>query len=270
MRFTMLMLGAAAIVATSANATDWTGFSGTVTGGYNYSDVKGASNHAYDFGGAANYAFPDLNMYGARLNVQGYADYSENRSKSIPVDTWASGGALTLRDYNYALGFAGGYNSSRALGVNAGYGNYGLIGEFYAMPDLTLRLRGGGISGNVGPLGGDGGYYGGGASYYVTPNLALNADASYSTVSSLHWSNFEIGPEYLISNELPVSVSAAYTQSNINALGRSLNSSGFMVRLAWHLGEGNSLVEYDRNGPLNLRNPQLPVNGLTSIAFQPK
>jgi|GEM_PF-1094764 len=264
MRFTMLLLGAAAAVATSANATDWTGFSGTITGGYNYSDVKGAPNNAFDFGGAANYAIPDTH-----LNVQGLVDYSETKSHSTPVDTWTSGGAVTWRDANYAVGFAGGYNSSRLLGISAGYGNYGLVGEYYAAPDLTLRLRGGGISGSFGPLSGDGGYYGGGATYYVTPNLSLTADGAYNTISGLHWATFEVGPEYKPFDALPVSISASYTHDNINTYGRSLSSDGLMVRLAWHFGEGNSLVEFDRNGPLNLRNPQLPMDGLSYTATHP-
>jgi hypothetical protein len=36
-----------------------------------------------------------------------------------------------------------------------------------------------------------------------------------------------------------------------------------MVRLAWHVGGGNSLVEFDRSGPLALHNPTLPMDGLT-------
>lgn len=264
MRFKMFLLGAAAIVATSANATDWTGFSGTITEGYDYSDVKGISNNTYGVGGAVNYAIPDTH-----LNVQGLVGYSENRSRDAALDTWTSGGAVTWRDANYAVGFAGSYNSSRLLGHSASYGNYGLVGEYYATPDLTVRLRGGGISGGFGALNGDGGYYGGGATYYVTPRLSVTADGSYATLSGLHWSSFEVGPDYLPFEGVPLSLGAAYTHDTYNSYGRSLNSDGVMVRLSWHLGDGTSLVDFDRNGPLNLHNPQLPTDGLTYAANYP-
>lgn len=261
MRFTMLLLGAAAAVATSANATDWSGFSGTVTGGYNYSDVRGVANNAFDFGGAANYAIPDTH-----LNVQGFADYSETKSQTVPVDTWSSGGAVSWRDHDYAVGFNGDYNSSRLLGQSASYGNYGLFGEWYATNEFTVRLRGGGISGDFAKLHGDGGYFGGGASLYVLPQLALTADASYNTVSNLHWSTFEIGPEYMPLPDVPLSISAAYTHDQIGYAQQSLHSDGIMVRLAFHLGQGNSLAEFDRNGPLSVSGARLPMDGLTYIA----
>ncbi|GAA0584044.1 outer membrane beta-barrel protein [Rhizomicrobium electricum] len=257
MRFTMLLLGTAAVLATSANATDWSGFSGTLTGGYDYSDVRGTGYDAYNFGGQANYAIP-----GTKLNVQGLVDYSEVRSQHTPRDTWTSGGALTWRDRNFALGANGDYHAQQVLGTGSNYGTYGVFGEWYAADNLTVRVRGGGISGGYDGFSKDGGYLGAGVNYYILPQLAAKADLSYATLGGLHWTNVEIGPEYMPFAEVPVSLSAAYTYNNTNYYGRRYYSNGLMVRLTWHLGEGNSLVEYDRNGPLDARSVKLPVNAL--------
>ncbi len=265
MRFKLFLMGAAAVLATGANATDWTGFSGTVTGGYNYSDVRGVASNAFDFGGAANYAIPD-----SHLNVQGLVDYSESKTRSTPADTWTSGGAVTWRDPDFAAGFSGDYSTANLYRQNLDYGSYGVFGEWYGLDRLgfnpiTLRLRGGGISGTVAGLDRDGGYYGGGATYYVLPQLSLTADASYNTVSSLHWSNFEIGAEVLPFETLPVSISTSYVHDNIRNFGQSAHSDGLMVRLALHLGDGNSLVDFDRNGPLNAHTPNLPLDALSVV-----
>ncbi len=265
MRFKLFLMGAAAVLATSANATDWTGFSGTVTGGYDYSDVKGIANNAYNFGGAANYAIAN-----SGINLQGDADYSENRTQHVPTDTWTTGGAITLRDPMFAVGFNGDYNTTRLFQQRLNYGNYGAFGEWYGLDQLglnpiTLRLRGGGISGTIAGLDRDGGYFGGGATYYVLPQLSLTADASHNNLSNLRWTNFEVGAEYLPVATLPVSISASYVHDNIANLGQTTHSDGLMVRLALHLGEGNSLVDFDRNGPLNARSPQAPIDGLSAL-----
>jgi hypothetical protein len=257
MRFTMLLLGATAILAASANATDWTGFSGTLTEGYDYSDLNGVGNNTYTFGGEANYAVPD-----SHLNVQGLLAYSELKSQHVPLDTWTSGGALTWRDTDFAVGVGGNYHSQRAVGNDINYGTYGVFGEWYPTQDLTLRARAGGISGGGSTFSKDGGYYGLGANYYVLPELAFKTDFSYATLGPLHWTNFEVGPEVMPFDGIPVSLSAAYTHQNIGYYGQPSHSDGLMVRLTWHIGEGGSLAEFDRNGPLDARTATLPTDAL--------
>ena len=261
----LFLMGAAAVFATSANATDWTGFSGTLTGGYNYSDTRGVASNAYNIDGAANYAIPD-----SHLNVQGIVDYSENKTQSTPADKWTSGGAVTWRDSDFAVGFNGDYSTTNLYRQNLDYGTYGAFGEWYGLDKMgfnpiTLRLRGGGISGSIAGLNRDGGYYGGGATYYVLPQLSLSADASYNTLSSLHWSTFEVGAEALPFESLPVSISTSYVHDNVRNFGQSTHSDGLMVRLAWHMGDGNSLVDFDRNGPLNARTAELPLDALSVV-----
>ncbi|MDR3526530.1 MAG: hypothetical protein P4L57_04555 [Rhizomicrobium sp.] len=265
MRFKLFLMGAAAVLATSANATDWSGFSGTVTGGYNYSDVRGVASNAFDFGGAANYAIPD-----SHVNFQGAVDYSENKALRTPSDTWNTAGAMTWRDADIAVGLNGDYNSTRLYHQRLSYGSYGAFGEWYGLDGLginpiTLRLGGGGTSGTIGALNRDGGYLGAGATYYVLPQLSVTAHGSYNTFSNLHWSNFEVGAEVLPLASVPVSLSTSYVHDDIRTFGRATHSDGLMVRLALHLGNGTSLVEFDRNGPLNARTAQLPLDALTVL-----
>jgi hypothetical protein len=258
MRFTMLLLGTAAVLATSANATDWTGFSGTLTGGYDYSDVRGIGADTYMFGGEANYA-----IAGTPLAVQGGAEYSEARSQQTPRQTWTSGGALTWRDPAFAIGVSGNYNSQHVrFGNGSNYSTYGVFGEWYPTSDLTLRARGGGISGGYNGYTKDGGYYGVGANYYVIPQIALKSDFSYASLGALHWSDFSVGPEYMPFDGVPVSLSAAYTYQNVGYFGRKYYSNGVMMRLVWHVGEGSSIADVDRNGPLDARSVNLPINAL--------
>jgi hypothetical protein len=264
MRFTMLLLGTAALLATSANATDWSGFSGTLTGGYDYSDVKGVGNNAYNFGGQANYAVPNMDM-----NLQGAVNYSELRSQHVTLNGWTSGGAVTTRAAEYAIGFAGNYNTLSTRGVSSNYGTYGTFGEWYPMQALTLRARAGGIDGGFGPVSKNGGYYGFGANYYVLPELAVKGDFSYATLGALHWTDVEVGPEVMPVASVPVSLSAAYTYENVGYFGAPSHSDGVMVRLTWHLGEGNSLAEHDRKGPLDARTAVLPTDALLYASNHP-
>jgi hypothetical protein len=264
MRFTMLLLGTAAVLATSANATDWSGFSGTLTGGYDYSDVKGVGNNAYNFGGQANYAVPNMD-----LNVQGLVNYSELRSQHVPLDSWTSGGAVTTRGSEYAIGIGGDYHTLNTRGASSDYGTYGIFAEWYPMQELTLRARGGGINGGFGPVSKNGGYFGVGANYYVMPELAFKTDFTYASLGALHWTNFEIGPEVMPFASVPVSLSAAYTHENVGYFGQPTHSDGLMVRLTWHLGDGNSLAEFDRKGPLDARTATLPTDALLYASNHP-
>lgn len=262
MRLSFFALSAAVVLSASAGAQEWNGISGKLTGGYDYAGTKGVDISAFNVGGTVNYRLP-----GTDIAVQGLADYSESKTFSTPIDTWTTGGAVTVRQPLFALGFAGDYKSSRLLGADYNYGSYGLIGEYYPTNDITLRAHGGGFSGGFNGFDKVGGYYGGGASYYVTPNLSLKADADYASVSNLRWTNFSAGVEILPLETLPVSLSTVYTHGNVNAAGFSTYSDGLMVRLSWHFGDGNSLVGFDRNGPLNTYTPKLPFETITAAGY---
>lgn len=253
-----IALLSAALMCGAANAASLDGFTGLLTGSYSYANPKKADMDTYGFGGVLGYALPSSNIF-----VQGGFDYADLAAKDASAITWSGKGAVAWRTHDYVLAAFGSYaNLNSGTTSNIGYGSYGALGEWYPTADISLRVRGGGITADIKNYDGNGGFVGAGASYYVLPQLSLNLDTTYSNVSLMHTTNVSLGAEYLPMAEYPVSLALSYEYNDYNVSHASIISNGLMLRLAYHFGTGSSLVEFDRSGPLNLHIPAvLPLGG---------
>lgn len=256
MKLRIALLGAAALLCGTANAGSLEGFTGIMTGTYSYASPKGTDLNSYGFGGAVNYAIPSTNF-----SVQGGFDYNDftasDDGDTMGEVTWTGHGAVAWRTANYALAAFGSYSNLNMYRENIGYGNYGLLGEYYPTADISLRVRGGGTTASIFDHDFDGGFVGAGASYYVLPELALNLDSTYSNISTLHTTNVSLGAEYMPLPEYPVSLALSYEYNGYAAGGSGIVSNGLMLRLAYRFGTGASLAEFDRSGPLNPHVPSI-------------
>lgn len=253
MKTKLVLVAAAALLCGTANAGSLEGFTGTLGAGYNYSDFSGTSLDTYDIGGSVNYLFDK-----SGISAQGGFGYTETQVEGGSFHTWIGNGGLFWRGTELALGMYGSYNRMSVGGYSGEYQTYGLLGEYYVSPVVTLRLRGGGMTAEASDT--NGGYLGGGLSWYILPELALNLDVSHNSISSLHWTTVSTGVEYLPFAEIPVTLGLSYEYANWMAGSGRADSNGLMIRLTYHLGEGSSLVDLDRSGPFKLFNVNiLPV-----------
>ena len=239
MKLGFLMLGAACALCTAAGAAG--NFDGTVSTGYTYTSIDSANINTFDIGGVAKYRFDD-----SGFNVQGNFNYSTLNVEHINLNSYMAGGSVFYRDAKGALGAFGEYNRYEEGGLSTDFETYGLTGEWYATSDITARAYFAGLSADDG----SGAYGGGGASYYVIPDLSLNLDGSYNNISDLHWFDIKVGGEYLLSHEYPITLGLSYIYSKYTGL--SPNANAVMVRLTWRIGDSGSLVDLDRSGPLKI------------------
>jgi len=242
MRFTIAAMSAIAMSAMVANAGDVSPYSGSFSLGYARDNIANTDIDTYSFSGAVNYAL------GSGFNIQLNAEFAEPKVETVPLDHWSIGGVISYRTADYAAGFYGNNTWIKAVGVTTTYGDYGLVGEYYPTADFTVRLRGGAVNWE----GMDGGQLGGGISFYLVPNVSLNLDAVHLGVSSLHRTTYNVGAEYQPFESFPLAISAAYNYTQYNAGNSScICGGGVMFRLTYRFGNGTTLVERDRNGPLN-------------------
>jgi hypothetical protein len=239
MKLGFLMLGAACALCTAAGAVTTGNLDGMVSTGYTYTSLDSVNLNTFDIGGVAKYHFD-----GSGFNIQGAFNYATMNVEHVNLNNYVVGGALFYRDAVGAIGAFGEYNRYDVGGTGIDFETYGLAGEWYATPNVTARAYFAGLSAD----GGSGAYGGGGASYYVIPDLSLNLDGSYNNIDSLHWYSFKAGAEYLLSHEYPITLGVSYIYTKYTGLDPT--SNGVMVRLTWRIGDSGSLVDLDRSGPL--------------------
>jgi hypothetical protein len=227
--------------------------SGVVDGGYSYSSVN---NH----GGNAN-------------------DWSINGSGVLPIATnWAvqgdvgyssisASGASENNTYGIASGFYAG--SFGRIGASVGYTqlapknatvdatSYGVFGDWYGGDQFTVSARGGGISGTGHANGGSAtisgaDYVGGQVVGYIMPNLAATGTVDYVRVplsgTSVTATSYRVGGEYLLSQSMPLAVSADYSYATVNVLGFSGSDNTFSIGLKYYFGGNGSLEDHQRSG----------------------
>jgi hypothetical protein len=226
-----------------ACAGDAANVDGLLSGGYTYTDFSGTNVDTYNVGGIAKFRFESA------INVQGSFDYTHIDVPGASADNYAGGGAVFWRDDTYALGAFGQYNHAEIIGFGTNFETFGLVGEQYGA-NWTLRTHIAGLTAD----GANGAYGGGGVVFYAMPDLSLNVDGSFNNFGPLHWGDVTIGAEYLFSHEVPISIGAGYIHTMYT---RGPNTDALTVRLTWHIGDGGSLIDVDRSGPMRINQPNM-------------
>jgi hypothetical protein len=254
------ILGTACILAMGIAATPVSAgapmpFAGTVGGGYTYSsaDCSGCSGHSDNWGFSGQGAFGlGANDLAAEIDA-GYTNSSFSGGGGS-VDTWGAGGALFWSPDMGRLGISGSWARVSVSGFHADAYTYGGFGEFFASDFFTV---GGGLGGATVDLGSGLGSVSaftlnGGATGYPMPNLAITGAVTYANfnqgiggVTAL-----SIGAEWLISEDVPVSIGGGYTR--VMTPSGLPDSNAFSVVAKFYFGgPPMSLIGHHRNGSLD-------------------
>ncbi|MBV9330510.1 MAG: hypothetical protein JOZ55_03040 [Alphaproteobacteria bacterium] len=249
---------------TSANA-DVSAIAGA---DYDHVSLSGGNGSAdgFDAGGAV--AIP-LGWSG--LNVQGQGGYSYLSHVLGPysANQLNIGGTVYWADPTWRIGGVYNYIANNAIGSTFKLNEYGGAAEFFFAPEITLAANGGGFSGNFHV---SGWYVGGHATGYIMPDLGITGAVEYTDATTLGAPgstgtevDLTAQGEWLVSEEIPVSVFGGYTYSSLNSgFGLGSNGNTFFVGLKLRLNESGAgdLVDRDRSGPMI---NTTPVN---AIAFK--
>ncbi len=236
------LLASVAFATSPAFAGGMTGFSGLLSGDY----ANVSANHG---GNADVWGVSGSGAFGLGENFVGEVDTGyQSFSGHGSVSDWTVDGSVFWRASNGRIGLVVGYNSVSGGGFSANATNYGVFGEWFATPAITLGLKGGGFSGNHG---GDGSYVAGAITGYVMPDLSFSGGIDYTNVN--HFTNetdWSIRAEYLFSEKTPISVWAGYVNSHFSGGLPSANT--WIVGLTLYCNgpdTGTALVDRQRGGP---------------------
>ena len=254
---TKLLLATTALVATvplaPAMAEAPVGFAGNASVSYSNTSVDDVddSTDGWNIGGSGAYGFTD--MFAGQLDL----GYSRNSiDDDVDQDLWGVGGALF---WNPAWGRVGGSLHYNSLNTDTGFGDfdinvlqYGVFAEWFAGDGITVGAKAGGLSLDADGSDSESGWYVGGAlTGYLMPNLALNGNIDFASLSDddADLTSYGVGAEYLISTTLPISVFGGYTRNNLDILGFDVDSDTWSIGLRIYTnGNGVTLVERHRNG----------------------
>jgi hypothetical protein len=233
----LLSSGALILAAAPALAAPPPGFVGTLSGAYGWSS---GDSDAWQIGGSG--AFP-LGMGDFAAQVD--ASYSS----VADVDIFGLGGSAYWAPAMGRAGLTVSWTTFDEGSADFDSFSYGLFGEYFASDAITLAVKGGGLTISVDAFGTSasdtGGYVGGALIGYLIPNLALQAEVNYITLSGFDGTTFGIGAEYLVSSALPISIFGGYTRDTDS------DADTWLIGVRFYAGpSGMTLVEKHRNGTL--------------------
>jgi hypothetical protein len=190
------------------------------------------------------------------LNIQANINNNLAEIPSHARDLLSYGGDIYWRDYAGSFGVNANFSTASnagALNVNAGPYNvqsYGLFGQWFATPDLTLELKGGRFEHEY-----EGTYGDGGLVLYPYHDMALSVTVDYAGAHNVHEEvrDAVLTLEYLPVHDIPVSLYVGYDFSLESQLPHQ-QVSVLLVGIKAYIGGGgrnDSLVEYQRNGATN-------------------
>lgn len=223
-----------AVLGQTAPAAD---YSGAFEAGYSYARTGGVHANSIVGGGSGLVSF-------GPVNVQ--VDGGVNRQSMDGEHGTGWNGVLDgfWRDNKGTLGLSISYGAPQWADALHSQG-YGLFGEWYLWPDLTLRGKGGWTNLRYAGDSSKGGFGGFAAEYYIIPDLGLSAGGDYTSVRGLNVRTATFGTEYLFSRDWPLSMKLSYDYQKYG----NASISSYMIRLKYRLGSEGALVELDRSGP---------------------
>lgn len=232
----------------------WTGAAEV---GYDATNLSHVNGHNYGTNGSALLSLTD---FGFAIQFDGHGAYAE--IGGISARQWGGGGSLVWRSDVGAFGFSGAFDSRNGDGVTSGLvpmgylldfdaAQYGAYGEWFALPDVTLRGRAGAITLNNSAHSIDAtDWFGGvGVAYYVLPDLRWSGQFDYLAAHS-SFARFGTAIEYLLSREFPLSLVAGYEYTDGNLIRAGGTANSFMIHLKYRFGTAGALRDQDRSGPL--------------------
>jgi len=221
--FAMALCGA-------ASAGDVGGISGTLSGSY-----ATGTNVFYDANGAVTIPF-NGNSWVDGSGLEALGGYTSGSGGS-GGNAWYFGAAL------YTGGAAGRvagnfvYHDFNGTSLNS----YGVGGEWFATPSVTLAIRGGGA--NESSTGG--GYFGTQGTWYACPNFAVSAGVDYWSAGA-NITSETVRAEWAPSDTVPFALYAGY--QNLFANGKRGGELFLGVKLFTNGSGATTLVDRERTG----------------------
>ncbi len=243
---------AAAVLALPGTAQALPQITGLIDATGAYTKVNTGASHLDQFGGHGSV----LASMPPGWNVQLNAGY-ERLAGTGGSDLFVVSTDLFWRDRKGAIGVSAGYADVGApaapyFSAAKNLETYGVFGEYFPYQSLTLQWKVGGATGVVG-----GGYGGVGIVWYDSPDLAMHIESNLTAFRSGHdWWNINASLEYLPFHNTPVSIFLGYDFTRIS--GASNHVQTMFWGLKYHIGRGDSLVVYDRTGPLQWNGKMTP------------
>ncbi|HWA90912.1 MAG TPA: hypothetical protein VG889_12805 [Rhizomicrobium sp.] len=194
----------------------------------------------------------------------GYHNLSDNSGFGTSLDIWNVGGSAFWAMEQGRIAATVNYYHTDILGVGLNVTNYGAGGEFYAGPQVTIAVKGGGNNVDLSGVGNDnGGYVGGMLQWYVMPNLSLSGSFDYADIKLFNTTSETLKAEWLFSEQTPISIYGGYQHVEIGNGGGDGNL--FFVGLKFYMNGngGGALVDRQRNGSLGYI-AEAPVLGLST------
>lgn len=220
-------------------------FNGLVEGDWsNVSGSGGNSGTANLYGGSGSIETPlDVINLNAQVDL-GYHDASVEHEN---IGNFNADGDLFWQGERGRLGATVGYQTFNCCGVDLNATNYGAFAELYAMPTMTVGVKGGAFSGNYGIRGS---YGGGEVLDYLTPDCAVSGTLDYTSFdhTSANELDYGIQGEWLFSEQTPISGTIGYTRSNISHGGGNYNVFMLGVKLYLNGNGATTLVDRQRTG----------------------
>lgn len=242
-----------ALAAMPARAGD---LSGLVIGDFAYTRVPQVKPQGLPNIDTDQYTFKAKGLYtfdnpGFGVQIEGQDNFYFGKKFEL-AHLWSAGGSIFFRDNKGTIGASFSYASVDApapplFSGKTSVQSYGGFGEYYVFKDLTLQAKVGGTTGAVG----EASVYGGvGLVWYDSPDFAFHSELNFTSYTSANnWTNVKAWGEYLPFNSIPVSFYMGYDFVNISGLGYT-HMSTFLGGLKFHFGEGYTLRDYQRTGPL--------------------
>jgi hypothetical protein len=244
-RLSTKLLGAACAIALGAliPASASADVAGTLSGSYanGSGGIAGASGSGDLWGIDGALAGTFNNNWG----VEGDATYHDATGGG--GNLWSFGGNLFWQGMDTRINANVTYHD---LDGGLNFTNYGVGAEWFAGNSFTLAARGGALAGDNT----SGGYVGGHATWYFTPDLNLNGGVDYTDLGhSANFTSEDIGLEWLFSHSFPVSVYGGYQHVDFpSAIGGSHGAGNIWfvgIRL-YADGTRGDLVDRQRGGTL--------------------
>jgi len=247
-------VSAVALGSAEADAAAPIGLVGTFVAEYARSDANGANADLWGASGAAAFGL-GTNDIGGEIN----GGYHRLTIDDVDADSdiWNVGGSLfwapAIGRFGPTVTYSSISFSGAASGLDVHATTYGVFGEFFASPFITIAVKGGGLSGdaNISGFGGSsdtGTYLGGSLTGYLMPNLALNGAIDYVDFAGGQVTTYGANAEFLISEMTPISVFAGYNHTQISDGGG--DADAWIIGLKFYTGGPAPLVTHHRTGTL--------------------
>ena len=246
----------ASLIATAAQADGWNA-AGNLRMEYDHFNASHFNANLWN--GDGSLVVP---LGGGGFNIQGDAGYHHLDASGFNLNAWTIGGSAFWRGTGGDIGLSVLHaNFSPNPGSDTSATSYGAFGEWFAGDRFTISAKGGWFNGSHSL---DGNYFGGGLKFYVIPDLSLAGNVQRINFShgGGHVTDWGGRAEWQFSDSTPLSVYAAYTNSNFSGISNSLSTWTFGV--TWRFGEqGTTLVNADRTNAV----PDSNIAVRTILAF---